>query len=179
MYANIPIKGSANGEPTYEGMGNGQNGLGWWQGEEAWTQLMHGGTMGVVYGAATLWQWKVSPTEKGWDSWTDQATSWKEAMAMEGSMYVGLVGKILKDYDLTDIEKRFDLAQGKPLLAKKDQLYISYLNEGGAIDIPSVPLGLEYYWANPKTGKTTPRKKVVQTTFRSPDTNPWVLIIGK
>ena len=55
MYNNMPTKAVANGEPTYEGMNDGKNGLGWWQGEEAWMQLMHGGTMGVVYGAASLW----------------------------------------------------------------------------------------------------------------------------
>lgn len=179
MYDNLPTKGSANGEPTYEGMGNGQKGLGWWQGEEAWMQLMHGGTMGVVYGAATLWQWKISPTEEGWDPWTDQATSWKEALQLEGATYVGLLGKILRDYDLTDIEKRFDLAKGKPLLAKEGELYISYLNEGGALEIPGLSKGLSYHWANPKTGETLPRKQVVHTVFKAPDTHPWVLVIGK
>jgi len=38
------IKACLNGEPTYEGMNAGENGLGWWQGEEAWNQLLHGGT---------------------------------------------------------------------------------------------------------------------------------------
>ena len=80
MYENHPTKASANGEPTYEGMNNGKNGLGWWQGEEAWMQLMAGGTMGVVYGAATLWQWKVSPEEEGWPAWTDQNTSWDQGI---------------------------------------------------------------------------------------------------
>ncbi|SHI47246.1 apiosidase-like domain-containing protein [Pseudozobellia thermophila] len=179
MYANLPTKGSANGEPTYEGMDNGKKGLGWWQGEEAWMQLMHGGTMGVAYGAATLWQWKISPTEEGWQAWTDQATSWKEAMQLEGASHVGLVGKILKDYDLTDIEKRFDLAEGKPLLAKEGELYIAYLNEGGSIKIPSVPLGLNYHWANPKTGEKMPTKTVGDPIFTAPDAHPWVLIISK
>lgn len=55
MYENVPVKASANGEPTYEGMNAGRYGLGWWQGEEAWMNFMHGGTMGVVYGAASLW----------------------------------------------------------------------------------------------------------------------------
>jgi len=177
MYENLPIKAVANGEPTYEGMDNGKNGLGWWQGEEAWMQLMHGGTMGVVYGAATLWQWKISTDEKGWPVWTDQATSWKEAMQMEGSKYVGLVGKILGELDMTDIEKRWDLADGKPLLAKEGKLYISYLNECGEIAIKNLPANLTYTWINPKTGNPRQIGKVTGHEFNAPDENPWVLII--
>lgn len=177
MYDNLPTKAVANGEPTYEGMNDGKNGLGWWQGEEAWMQLMHGGTMGVVYGAATLWQWKVSQTEEGWPAWTDQPTSWKEAMKMEGSKYVGLIGKILKGLDLTDIEKLWDLADDQPLLAKEGKLYISYLNEGGEITIKDLPTNLNYHWVDPKTGEPKQIEKVTGNSFKAPDENPWVLII--
>ncbi|MRI01146.1 DUF4038 domain-containing protein [Kriegella sp. EG-1] len=179
MYNYLPIKGAANGEPTYEGMRDGTKGLGWWQGEEAWMQLMHGGTMGVVYGAATLWQWKISATEKGWESWTDQATSWKEAMKLEGSIYVGLVGKILMNYNLTDIQKRWDLTNNKPLLAKEGELYISYLNNGGVIEIDNIPMGLKYCWINPKTAEKSTLTKVTNSTFTAPSNSPWVLIIQK
>ncbi len=178
MYNNLPTKAVANGEPTYEGMNDGKNGLAWWQGEEAWMQLMHGGTMGVVYGAATLWQWKINPLEKGWPAWTDQATSWKEALQMQGSAYVGIVGKILKGLDISDIEKRWDLANGKPLLAKEQKLYISYLNKGGEIEIQNVPDSLNYHWINPKNGEIKQMGKVSSEKFKAPDENPWVLIIG-
>ncbi|MEM9142710.1 MAG: DUF4038 domain-containing protein [Bacteroidota bacterium] len=177
MYDNLPTKASSNGEPTYEGMNAGANGLGWWQGEEAWMQLMHGGTMGAVYGAASLWQWKVSPDEEGWPAWTDQPLSWEGAMQIEGSQYVGLIGKILKGIDLKDIEKRWDLAQGRPLLAKEGECYIAYLGNGGRIRISKVPKNLEYRWVNPKTGETKSSGKVTKTSFRGPDDSPWVLII--
>ncbi len=179
MYDNLPVKAVANGEPTYEGMNAGKNGLGWWQGEEAWMQLMHGGTMGVVYGAATLWQWKISATEEGWPAWTDQPTSWKEAMQMEGSIYVGLIGKILGGLPLADIEKRWDLADGTPLLAREGELYISYLNEGGEITIEHLPQSLNYTWIDPKTGNPKQFGKVTGTTLRAPDNNPWVLLVKK
>ncbi len=178
MYDNLPTKAVANGEPTYEGMNDGKNGLGWWQGEEAWMQLMHGGTMGVVYGAATLWQWKISTTEEGWPSWTDQPTSWFEAMQMDGSKYVGLVGKILNGLDIADIEKRWDLANGKPLLIKKGQLYISYLKVGGEITIQNLPDNLNYSWIDPKTGIPKQIGKVTGDTFIAPDENPWVLLLN-
>ncbi len=179
MYENLPTKGVANGEPTYEGMNNGQNGLGWWQGEEAWMQMMHGGTMGVVYGAAGLWQWKISPDETGWDAWTDLPMNWQGAMALEGSKHVGLVGKILDGYDLTDIEKRWDLAKAKPLLAKEGEIYLAYLPNGGEIEIENLPDDLNYHWIDPKTGDPKKLGKVSGGRFSAPDSNPWVLLIAR
>jgi hypothetical protein len=180
MYENKPVKACLNGEPTYEGMDGGKNGLGWWQGEEAWNQLMHGGTMGIVYGAVCLWQWKVTPDEPGWDVWTNAPMSWKEAMALEGSKYAGLVTKAFDGYDFTDMEKRPDLTGNKNmLLAKENSFYISYLDKGGEITIRRLPTGLPYRWLNPMSGETTPESVTEgEMTFRSPDNKPWVLIIG-
>ena len=159
-------------------MNAGKNGLGWWQGEDAWMQLMHGGTMGVIYGAASLWQWKVSPDEAGWEAWTDQPLSGEEALSLEGSTYVGLVGKILRNLDLKDIEKRWGLANGQPLLAKEGILYIAYLNNEGKIAIKDVPLSLTYSWINPKNGEPKRIGKVTSEEFSAPDSNPWVLIVN-
>lgn len=177
MYDNLPTKAVANGEPTYEGMNDGKNGLGWWQGEEAWMQLMNGGTMGVVYGAACLWQWKISADEPGWQAWTDQPMSWKDALNLEGSSYVGLLGKILGGLDMTDIKKRWDLADSKPLLAKEGKLYISFLEKGGGIVIRDIPENLTYTWINPKTGNPWEKGMITSSEFNAPDKNPWVLII--
>lgn len=177
LYDTLPTKAVANGEPTYEGMNEGASALGWWQGEEAWMQWMSGGTMGVAYGAATLWQWKISATETGWPAWTDNNTSWRQALDMEGSTYVGYIGKIIGASNTTDIEKRWDLAMGKPMLAKEGELYIAYLNQGGKINIPTLPTNLSYRWVNPKTGKGIKNVNVTSTRFTAPDTNPWVLIV--
>lgn len=181
MYDNTPVKAVLNGEPTYEGMDGGKNGLGWWQGEEAWTQLMHGGTMGVVYGAAGLWQWKVTPDESGWDTWTDQPVSWREGIELEGSRYVGLVSKAFAGHDFGDMQKRWDLTEGnKPLLAKEGVFYISYLREGGSLKISSLPAGLPWRWFDPKTGDEVDGGTTESDmTFQAPDSRPWVLIIGR
>ncbi len=179
MYDNIPTKGVANGEPTYEGMNDGKNGLGWWQGEEAWMQLMHGGTMGIVYGAASLWQWKITADEEGWTAWSSQPKSWEEAMEMEGSVYAGMPGKILSDIDMTNIERRWDLADGNPLLAKPGSLYISFLKDGGSIEIKTLPAGLDYKWINPKNGVVAASGTTKKVRFTAPDSNPWVLLIGR
>ena len=180
MYNNLPIKAVANGEPTYEGIRRPDNGAGWWQGEEAWMQLMSGGTMGVVYGAGGLWNWKITANEIGWPDWANSNVSWKQALDLEGSTFVGYVGKALKKYDITDIEKKPELANGKPLLAKPGLLYISYLNTGGEISISGLKPNLPYQWFNPKNGEFQKENKVKTSpqTFTAPDDNPWVLIIG-
>ena len=181
MYDNKPTKANLNGEPTYEGMGNGRNGLGWWQGEEAWNQLMHGGTMGIVYGSVCVWQWKIKPDEPGWDDWTNASMSWKEALRQEGSKYAGLVSRAFDGYDFADMEKRQDLTEGENfLLARENIFYISYLENGGEIRIKSLPEGLPARWFNPKTGQITEAGiSSPGQTFKSPDKNPWVLIIGE
>lgn len=179
MYNNEPVKAAANGEPTYEGMGDGKNGLGWWQGEEAWMQLMSGGTMGAVYGAAALWQWKVAADEEGWTAWASQNKSWKEAMQMEGATYVGHISKAFAGMDFADMEKRPDLTGGQhPLLAKEGKFYISYLNEGGTLTIEGVPASLSYRWFNPKSGEFLESNTVTGTEFAAPSKEPWVLVIS-
>lgn len=179
MYENVPIKASANGEPTYEGMNDGKNGLGWWQGEEAWMQFLSGGTMGVVYGAGGLWQWKVTADEQGWTAWAGQAMSWREAMKQEGSRYVGFVSKALGGYPTTDLKKRPDLSD-QPLLAHAGRFYVAYLNEGGKISISGVPAGLPLRWFDPKNGTFEAEMTTDgNESFEAPNGNPWVLLIGE
>ena len=176
LYDAQPTKASANGEPTYEGMGDGQEGLGWWQGKEAWMQLMSGGTMGVVYGAASLWQWKITADEPGWPPWASQQKAWHEAMQMEGSTYVGHMGRILDGLDMADIEKRWDLAGGKPLLAREGELYVAYLDTGGELSIADLPEGLRYTWFNPRDGKAVLEGQTAGISLEAPSSEAWVFV---
>ena len=181
MYENKPTKAVANGEPTYEGIRDPENGAGWWQGEEAWMQLMSGGTMGVVYGAGGIWQWKVTADEAGWAEWANSELSWREALNLEGSRYVGFIAKAMEGMPFTDMEKRKDLAGGKLCLAKAGAFYVSYLNEGGEITLSELRPEMPYQWFNPKTGAFLEEGKVTDAvqTFTAPDNEPWVLIVGK
>lgn len=179
MYDNVPVKAVANGEPTYEAMNDPGRAAGWWQGHEAWLQFTSGGTMGHVYGAAGLWQWKLYPDEY-WPDWANgKGMSWREAIKLEGSNYVGLFSKILSGYDITDIERRHDLAGGALLLAKPGKLYICYLPEGGSVTIPGIVQNVPYAWFNPKTGRRENPLMTLGETFITPDDNPWVLIVGE
>jgi hypothetical protein len=182
MYEYQPTKAVANGEPTYEGIREPANAAGWWQGHEAWMQVMSGGTMGHVYGAGGLWQWKISPAEPGWPEWANSNVSWRQAIELEGSVYVGLLSKAFAGFDFADMEKRPDLAGGQGLLAKPGVFYASYLPQGGAISISDVPAGIPYRWFDPKTGTTTEEGAVSegeQVTLSAPGNAPWVLLMGE
>jgi hypothetical protein len=114
MYDNKPTKAVANGEPTYEGIGDPKRAVGWWQGNEAWSNLTAGGTMGVVYGVAALWQWKLFADEPGWPKWALDNETWRDALKKEGSQYVGHVSAAFAGYDFADMTKRPELAGRKP-----------------------------------------------------------------
>ena len=65
MWAQRPPKAIMNGEPSYEHSGRHGVAEGWWQGHEAWSNLCAGALMGVAYGAASLWPWRLHPDEPG------------------------------------------------------------------------------------------------------------------
>ncbi|MBD3273708.1 MAG: DUF4038 domain-containing protein, partial [Candidatus Marinimicrobia bacterium] len=179
MYENEPTRAVANGEPTYERIGGPDRATGWWQGHEAWLNLTSGGTMGVVYGAGGLWNWKLSPDEEGWPDWANTQASWDQSIHFEGSNYVGYLSKALDRLDLTDIQRRHDLAYGALALARESELYIVYLPEGGPVQLGGIRQPLPYRWFNPRTGEwagsgTLESGSVAQLT--APDMNPWVLI---
>jgi hypothetical protein len=179
MYENRPTKAVANAEPTYEGIGDSINGSGWWQGHEAWSQYLSGGTMGVVYGAGGLWNWKLRANEPGWPDWANSNVSWKEAIQLPGSGYVGYMGKALNSLDVVDIEKHPELAGGQLCLAKPGKLYIVYLPNGGEVSIEKLPSKFSIRWFDPKKGEFVAEHsdQSSQTDFKSPILGPAVLIV--
>ena len=181
MYDNKPTKAVANGEPTYEGIKNPQSAAGWWQGHEAWSQFLSGGTMGVVYGAGGLWNWKLKAEEPGWPDWANSNVSWKEAIELPGADYVGYLGKALEGLDITDIEKHPEWADGNLCLAKPGELFIIYLPQGGSITVDQAPLNGTYQWFNPRTGDFVEDGDIKQSSdsYASPADGPWVLLLRK
>ncbi|WP_037252824.1 apiosidase-like domain-containing protein [Rhodopirellula europaea] len=154
MWRNRPVKAVANGEPTYENIGRTGNGAGWWQGHEAWCNLTAGGTMGVVYGAGSLWQWRLDANEPGHANWcTAPGAGWREALEFEGSKYPGIAAKILEGLPLANMEPNWDCTYGRRGLLVPGKLFVLYLPEGGnsAILCKEVPRSYRVY--DPKTGK--------------------------
>jgi hypothetical protein len=183
MYENQPTRAAANGEPTYERIGAaGDRASGWWQGHEAWLNITSGGTMGHVYGAGGLWNWKLSADEPGWPDWANTQASWADAIEFPGSRYVGYVSRALAGLDLADIERRHDLAYGALALAREGELYIVYLPEGGPVRLGGLTRPLTYRWFDPRSGEwrgtgTLPAGDAA--SLNAPDGGPWVLIADR
>jgi hypothetical protein len=165
MWRNHPAKAVANGEPTYEGTTLLAAADGWWQGHEAWSNLCAGGTMGVVYGAANLWQWRLHDGEPGHGEYfLGPAGSWADALAFPGAAYVGLVGRVLAGLPTTDMRPDWTSFLSPRGLRAGNALQISYQESGG----PLIPMSADWvprYFriVDPRTGDT------VATGDRLPD----------
>ncbi len=79
------------------------------------------------------------------------------------------------------MERRRNLTDSdRYILAKEGLFYIAYLDKGGTITIKNMVSGLPFYWFNPKSGVFEAEGMTSgEGTFKAPDNNPWVLIIGE
>jgi hypothetical protein len=143
----------ANGEPSYEHIGQIGRAAGWWQGHEAWCNLCAGGTFGVVYGAGSLWEWAHHGAEPGFaDFFMAPGRGWREALDFEGSAYVGLLGRILDGLPLADMAPNWEVTYGRRGLLLPGKLFIAYADEGGPLPIISADVPLPYKVIDPRTG---------------------------
>ncbi|MGW5239341.1 apiosidase-like domain-containing protein [Monashia sp. NPDC004114] len=167
MARNRPVRAVANGEPTYERTGGAGHAEGWWQGHEAWANLFAGGTMGVVYGAASLWQWRLHQDEPGHAPYfLDPDSGWREALDFRGSVYVGLVGRVLDGLPVTDMVPDWTLAICPRVLRAPSGHVLAYQEHGGALRITDPDVPLEYRVVDPLTGDT------VRSGHRASATDP-------
>ena len=157
MRRNTPAKGVLNLEPTYEHTRERGRGAGWWQGHEAWSNLCAGATMGVGYGAASLWQWRLHADEPGHsDYFLGPDAGWREALDFEGSTYVGAVGRILRDLPFLDMAPDWTSLLGSRLLSvpgDPGELVLLYRESGRLFNMtdPGVPPHLTAF--DPRTGE--------------------------
>ena len=157
MWRNTPVKAVANGEPSYERTRRAGLAAGWWQGHEAWSNLCAGSTMGVVYGAANIWQWVQRDGEPGHAPYfLAPSGNWQDALAYEGSRYVGLVGRILRDLPTTDMEPDWETVINPRCLRVPGKLEIIYQQYGGALRMmQDRETPRDYRIVDPRTGATT------------------------
>lgn len=154
VWSRSPARGAANGEPTYEHTGRTGKAAGWWQGHEAWSNLCAGGTMGVVYGAGSLWQWAHRGDEPGQAPYfLAPGCGWREALDFEGSRYVGLVARILDGLPTTDMQPDWQSLISPRGLSVPGQLHITYLERGRPVRVAE-PGQLPRYYVivDPRTG---------------------------
>lgn len=154
MWRNTPVKGVANGEPTYERGGDPDKAVGWWQGHEAWCNLCAGGTMGVVYGAGSMWQWILHPDEPGQsDFFRAKGAGWREALDFEGSRYVGIIPRILEGLPFTDMAPNWQVTLGRRGLLVPGKLLICYSEQGGPLMLFGDQVPLRYRVIDPRTAE--------------------------
>lgn len=156
LWARCPAKAAANGEPTYEHTGVTGKAAGWWQGHEAWSNLCAGGTMGVVYGAGSLWQWALRPDEPGQSRYfLAPGCSWREALDFEGSRYVGLLARILDGLPTTDMRPDWEALISPRGLTVPGRLHITYLERYRTVRVAEPDRLPPYYTIiDPHTGAT-------------------------
>lgn len=135
MWEKRPAKAIANGEPTYEQVGEPGRAAGWWQGHEAWNNLTAGGTMGVVYGAGSLWQWRLDTQEEHQEWCMARNAGWREALDFEGSNYVGILARIFEGLPFAGMEPDYRHTYGRAGLIIAGKLFIVYLPNGGPLQL--------------------------------------------
>jgi hypothetical protein len=181
MWRNLPVKAGANGEPTYENIGRTGRGAGWWQGHEAWLNLTAGGTMGVVYGAASLWQWRLHANEPDHADWcTAPGAGWREALDFEGSRYPGIAAKIFDGLPLAGMQPNWTYTYGRRGLAVPGKLFVLYLPEGGTVAILSRDVPRSYRVVDPRSGEVLRRDRLADAqtaqATSGPGAEPRVLV---
>jgi hypothetical protein len=172
MWRNTPAKAVANGEPTYEGTRSPEMAAGWWQGHEAWSNLCAGGTMGVVYGAASLWQWVLRPDEPGqMEYFLAPGCSWRESLDFSGSTYVGMLGKVLQGLPTTDMRPGWRDVLAHRCLIVPGTLFVNYSSTGEPL-MPETdhPLPRSYRIVDPRTGDVLARGELSGTSGPLPET---------
>ncbi len=155
MWSAQPPKAVANGEPTYENIGRAGRGAGWWQGHEAWRNLCAGGTMGVVYGAGSLWQWRLDRDEEHQAWCMAPGASWRDALDFEGSRCVGTLSRIFKGLPFAGMAPDHCHTYGRPALHVPGVLLVVYLHEGGTLTLARTE-DVPNHWrvTDPRTGET-------------------------
>jgi hypothetical protein len=179
MWRNTPSKAVANGETTYENMGAIGKAAGWWQGHEAWSNLCAGGTMGVIYGAASLWQWRLHASEPQHQAWAHApGKSWRDAMDFEGANYVGLIARIFESLPFADMQPNWTYTYGRRALCVPDELFITYLPAGGYVAFVDRRVPNHYRVIDPTTGANLDAGKFESDDrqLRLPEGTPAVVI---
>jgi hypothetical protein len=112
--------------------------------------------MGVVYGAANLWQWKHHPDEPGHSPYFLAASgSWRDALDYPGSTYVGLAGRILDGLPTTDMAPDWTTFLTPRGLRVPGRLQITYQEHGGPLNLMREDdLPIRYRVVDPHSGRT-------------------------
>lgn len=88
---------------------------------------------------------------------------WREALAFEGSTYVGLIGKILDDLPLADAEPCWNFTYSGRGLIVPGRLLVVYRSTGVGFDVIRRDVPRDYRIIDPTTGATLRRGRLDET----------------
>ncbi|MEW1956461.1 DUF4038 domain-containing protein [Kineococcus sp. NPDC059986] len=179
MARNLPAKAVANGEPSYEGTRVEGFAGGWWQGHEAWSTFCAGATMGVVYGAGSLWQWQLRPDEEGQSPYfSAPGAGWREALGFEGSRYPGVLARVLHGLPFTGAVPDWTRTGNPRNVVVPGVFFLAYVAAGGNLRIV-VPADVPqpYRVVDPRTGDVLERGELGEDgVVRGPGGAPRVVV---
>jgi hypothetical protein len=135
--------------------------------------------MGVVYGAANIWQWRLHGDEPGHAPFfLAPSGGWREALDCEGSGYVGLVAKILDGLPTTDMVPDWERFLAPRGLTVPGRLHLVYQEQGGDLRLlEGAGVPWHYRVVDPRTGKVlTTGRRVDGEPITSPDRSPRLVI---
>jgi hypothetical protein len=109
--------------------------------------------MGVVYGAGSLWQWRLYRDEPGHVPYfLAEGAGWREALDFEGLRYVGRIARMLDGLPLTDIAPNWQVTLGRRGLLAPGRRYVGYAEEGGPHMLFGEQAPRRYRVIDPRTG---------------------------
>jgi hypothetical protein len=110
--------------------------------------------MGVGYGAASLWQWRLHADEPGHpEGFLCPDAGWREALDFEGSTCVGLLGRILRHLPLGDLEPNWTSALGGRGLSVPGELLLLYRDGAKAVKLMDADLPRHLSVIDPRSGE--------------------------
>jgi hypothetical protein len=107
----------------------------------------------VVYGAGSLWQWRLHRDEPGHAAFfLADGAGWREALDFEGARYVGLLARMLDGLPFADMEPNWEVTLGRRGLLVPGRLFIAYTEDGGPLMVFGDQVPRHYRVLDPRTG---------------------------
>ncbi len=158
----------------------------------AYWSLLNTPTAGITYGAHGIWSWEKSTGEPLNHKGTGIAKPWQVAMKLPGSVQMGHLAKVFTGMPWWLLSPAQELLMKQPgaddpskfvsaAQTEDGNFAVLYLPVGGDVDIKAAKFldGYRAYWVDPRSGGQIRAFIAGSTTFHAPNTDDWLLVIGR
>ncbi len=138
--------------------------------------------MGVGYGAASLWQWRLHAGETGHSElFLGPDAGWREALAYEGSTYVGLLGRIMHQLPFLDMAPDWTHAIANRAVSVPGELVLVYREGGTSLQLTDPDLPRHLSVLDPRTGAVVEQRDhhPEQVVLANPGAEPRVYVFTR